>query len=103
MFETKLHDLGALGGGVGKVCSRCKTDRIPFQLPNMRPKQLFLACFGGFVPCVPYGQKVPGTAQTRMDRACPLCPLCPLQKIGLPKACCFNHGEICYRVTYFDG
>ena len=43
------------------------------------------------VPAVPYTRKVPGTAQTRMDRACPLCPLFPLQQKWVAEiVCMFN-------------
>jgi hypothetical protein len=39
---------------------------------------------------------MPGTAQTRMDRGCPLCPRCPLQKKWLAQLCtarCLRFGN----------
>ncbi len=42
---------------------------------------------GLFAPYSPPLSQIPGTAQTRMDRDCPLCPLRPLQKKQVAELC----------------
>lgn len=81
---TKLQKLQRLQVLPGSLCP---LGLLPPRSCTFRCVGLRRTSCGLFVPCCPLLSQIPGTAQTRMDKGCPLCPLCPLQKKRVAEFC----------------